>query len=104
MLAEIEERVVIEANLSPHILDVSMPRPHPRMPAIDNAADPHCRMKLDARIAERDELFYVACVKRLHEPAMELDILLRHGLTLLRRSERCRTGQCCLARKAVTTK
>jgi hypothetical protein len=80
VLPEVEVRLRLDAKLvSPSVLKVSMPTSHPIVPVILGAAGHrHGRVKLDLRIAERDECLYVARVERLYGAAVEVDVLLRH--------------------------
>src|SRR2546428_122133 len=93
ILAEIEERLGFDANLlTPSVLEVLMPHAQSVVPAVDGA--PNCRKRgvpLDARIAQRDDRFYVAAVECFDGAAMELDVLLRHAVSLIRDDRSRRT-------------
>jgi hypothetical protein len=72
----------------PRFLQVSKVLPHGIVPVIDGAANRRKgRVELDLRIVERDECFKVVRVIRLCGAASELDVLLRHTLSLVRVSE-----------------
>jgi hypothetical protein len=53
-------------------------------------------MELDVGVAVGDERLYVARVERICQAALDLDVLLRHGLTLPRAFERLLGAPTCV--------
>jgi hypothetical protein len=94
LLAQVELCLGLGAKLvSPGILHISKVLPQTIVPVIDGAPrHRHLRVPLDTRIAERDERLYVARVERLAGATYELDVLLRHALSLIRVPERRRAA------------
>src|SRR5947207_15876346 len=73
VLAEVKVRLGLDAKLvSPSVREVSMPCPHSLVPVIDSATRyRHGRAEFDLRIAERDEVLYVARVESLYRAAVK---------------------------------
>jgi hypothetical protein len=80
LITEVEERLGFDEKfISPYVLELSLEPPKPIVPLVDAAAN--CRkhrVDLDFRIAERDPRLYIARAVRLHNPAVEVNVLLRH--------------------------
>src|SRR2546422_8308602 len=80
VLAEVEVGLGLYASPAlPCVGNVSIVGPYPVVPKVDAVDLRKHRVKLDARIGNRDKRLEVARVERLVCPAVELDVLLRHS-------------------------